>query len=338
MTTPGAHPSTPTTTGAAFVAATGASAPTGQVAKPSADRPAKKVETERRRSPRKEREQASLPARIGAFLFFFVCALAVVIGFQQRANANLIAESGLGYALGIIGGSLMVLLLGYPLRKRAPFMRRTGPVKYWFRVHMWMGVIGPLCVLYHANYQLGSTNSNVALFSMLLVAGSGLIGRFIYTKVHYGLYGEHVTLQALREDSKEARGKLSEEFAFAPRLRGQLQAFESDILAPAKGPVDQIVRWVLLGSKIRTTRRRLRNFALGAIKLRAEQLQWTSRERRQHMRMAKRYIASYLKTVRWVGELGFYERVFSFWHVLHVPLFIMLVLAATLHIVAVHMY
>jgi hypothetical protein len=45
-----------------------------------------------------------------------------------------------------------------------------------------------------------------------------------------------------------------------------------------------------------------------------------------------------LKRVRRVAELGSYERMFSLWHVFHLPFFYMLVVAALIHVLAVHMY
>ena len=95
---------------------------------------------------------------------------------------------------GIIGGSLMLLLLLYSLRKRWSWLRFLGPTPSWFRAHMVLGILGPLCILYHSNFSTGATNSNVALFCMLTVAGSGLVGRYIYAHIHHGLYGRKLQL------------------------------------------------------------------------------------------------------------------------------------------------
>ncbi len=88
------------------------------------------------------------------------------------------AEEGIGYAFGIIGSTMMVLLLLYPARKYWKVMRNAFKVHHWFRLHMVFGVWGPTFILLHSNFNLGSLNSSIALFSMLLVAGSGLIGRY----------------------------------------------------------------------------------------------------------------------------------------------------------------
>ena len=290
-------------------------------------------------TPKSAREEnTGLGARVGAFLFFVTTAVALIFGRLIRDESYLTAEAGLGYALGIVGATLMVLLLTYPLRKRFKFMRNTGPVRHWFRVHMIMGVLGPVAILFHANFQLGSTNSNIALITMLVVAGSGLIGRYMYTKIHYGLYGGRITLNALKEDTEEARAQLSSEFAFAPQIRGRLKEFEEKLVTPARSPIHATLRLLTLGIRIRWTRRQLRAFMKHAITLRARQAGWDAKESRTHQRDGRRYLNAYLGNVRKVVELGFYERIFSFWHVLHFPLFIMLAFAGIVHVFAVHVY
>ena len=138
-------------------------------------------------------------------VFYLLILLIVYIGWQYRGNVYITPEEGPGYALGIIGGSMMLLLLMYPLRKHLRWARSLGPVRHWFRTHMLMGILGPICILYHCNFQLGSTNGNIALFSMLLVAGSGLVGRYFYTKIHYGLYGKKADLAHLSSDAAIAK-------------------------------------------------------------------------------------------------------------------------------------
>ena len=123
---------------------------------------------------------------------------ALYFGWYMPTERYITPKRGLGYALGIIGGSLMLLLLLYSLRKRYTWLRFLGPTPSWFRFHMVLGVLGPLCILYHANFSTGATNSNVALFSMLIVAGSGLVGRYIYAHIHHGLYGRKLELSELR--------------------------------------------------------------------------------------------------------------------------------------------
>jgi uncharacterized iron-regulated membrane protein len=71
----------------------------------------------------------------------------------------------------------MSLLLLYPMVKRTRLFGRVAKAAFWFKWHMVLGVVGPMMIFYHSNFSTGSTNSNIALGYLILVAGSGVIGR-----------------------------------------------------------------------------------------------------------------------------------------------------------------
>ena len=271
-------------------------------------------------------------------VFYLLILLIVYIGWQYRGNVYITPEEGPGYALGIIGGSMMLLLLMYPLRKHLRWARSLGPVRHWFRSHMLMGILGPICILYHCNFQLGSTNGNIALFSMLLVAGSGLVGRYFYTKIHYGLYGKKADLAHLSSDAAIAKSFMDKTFEASPELHAKLQKLERQAVAPLHGFLSGITRvfavslkshWYLITSGP-ALRQAISNSTWGA-KLTAEQ-------RRLYYRQSRFYLHTWLGTVRKVAGLSFYERLFSLWHILHLPFFFMLLISGFVHVYAVHMY
>ncbi|MGD8808464.1 MAG: hypothetical protein PVG24_02605 [Gammaproteobacteria bacterium] len=61
-------------------------------------------------------------------------------------------------------------------------------------------------------------------------------------------------------------------------------------------------------------------------------------ERRRHRITAYDFIEKTLTAVRRIHELSVYERLFGLWHVLYLPFFYMLVVTASIHVLAVHMY
>jgi hypothetical protein len=61
-------------------------------------------------------------------------------------------------------------------------------------------------------------------------------------------------------------------------------------------------------------------------------------EKRVRRREGLAALDRYLLTVRRAAGFSFFERLFALWHVLHVPLFVMLVIAGFTHVVAVHLY
>ena len=119
---------------------------------------------------------------------YLLLALLIVAVYLLRTQQFINPEEGVGYWLGIVGGVMMLSLLIYPLRKRIRLLHVLGPTKHWFRIHMVFGLVGPLLILFHSTFRVGSFNAAVALGCMLLVVASGLTGRFLYRRVHHGLY------------------------------------------------------------------------------------------------------------------------------------------------------
>jgi hypothetical protein len=63
-----------------------------------------------------------------------------------------------------------------------------------------------------------------------------------------------------------------------------------------------------------------------------------ARERDRLESNSRRYAAGRLEKLRKFAQFLLFERLFSIWHVVHYPLFVVLVVAVIVHIVAVHMY
>jgi len=112
-----------------------------------------------------------------------VASILVIGGFFLPLSLYITPKSGLGYYLGITGASMMGLLFLYSARKYFKFMANLANMKTWLHAHIFLGIFGPICILYHSCYSLGATNSNVALWSMVVVSISGFVGRFLYNRV-----------------------------------------------------------------------------------------------------------------------------------------------------------
>ncbi len=280
---------------------------------------------------------SSLAGR-GFPLFFSLIVLAMIFyGWSVRDRGYINAEEGTGYALGIAGGVGMLLQLGYTMRKNVSWMRHMGKVRYWFIIHMLMGVLAPLMILFHANFSLGSLNSNVALFSMLLVVASGIVGRFIYSKIHKGLNGRHLSLNDLRSELASDRHVMQQLFAIDESLPGRLDRWRDRVMKP-RSSLRQFFFLVRLPWLLFVFRMRLkRDMRKALMRLAAEQ-GWAAKEIRQYRRQISNSLLHYVLVLRSVAGFAFYTRLFALWHVLHIPLFTILVVASVFHIIAVHMY
>ena len=256
---------------------------------------------------------------------------ALVLGYAwtQRNEGHITAETGLGYWLGIVGGSLMLALLIYPLRKRLPLLRHLGEIRSWFRWHMILGIVGPVLVILHSNFRLGSLNSRVALITMLIVAGSGIIGRFLYAGIHRGLYGRRSSVR----ECMEALGPIKAAFDLPEsrraEIRAELEAYEARRIG------ERLSLWRAVLNRLS------RPFSRAALRRRImARLSPTAplADERPMRDAFEKALKGYLDAVARAENFSLYERLFALWHLLHLPLFVLLVLAASVHVLAVHLY
>lgn len=271
-------------------------------------------------------------------LGFGLAATLIVAGWLLRDLHGLTAESGLGYLLGIVSVSCMLILLLYPLRKRFKVLKFIGPLPKWFRNHMILGTMAPIAALYHCNFQLGSLNSRIALFSALAVAGSGLIGRFIYSKIHHGLYGRKATLKELLARVKLTVPGEGVMGAIVPELRNRLSEFDRQVLNPPAGILDCITMPFALAIRTRFQRWRLMRFVRTALRHQARNSATVVAHRRQLENAAGEFIRTHLRQVRRVAEFTAYDRLFALWHKVHLPFFLTLLVTVVIHVVVVHVY
>lgn len=274
------------------------------------------------------------PAVIAVVVF-----VALFIGWLQSDEEYLTPDSGLGYWLGIAGSLMMLALLVYSYRKRTPAARGLGSVPIWFRIHMVLGVLGPVLIMFHSNFSLGALNSNVALFTMLTVASSGVVGRYIYGKIHMGLYGRKAAAQEILADVGALRREVGDATRVIDPIFDELDAFGRQILDQSStnaaqslyfGGMMAIRSWLL--------RARLRGEVRRLVDAEGRADGWSWRRRRRRVAEVDEVVTIYLNALLKAAELRFYERLFSLWHVLHLPLFFLMVMAGLVHVWATHRY
>jgi len=116
-----------------------------------------------------------------------------------------------GLAYGIVGSLLMVLMLVYTMRKRIPLLRRLGSLSGWLDFHIFCGVIGPLLVVLHSSFKVGGLVA-LSFWSMVLVALSGFVGRYLYVQFPRRRSGDELDLAEAKALSGEIAERLQNEF------------------------------------------------------------------------------------------------------------------------------
>jgi hypothetical protein len=255
-------------------------------------------------------------------------ALVLVVGTQMPVTSYLSPKSGIGYALGVCGGLLLLLQSVYPFSKRL----------LSFRFLILLGTCAPLLILVHCGFSLGATNSNIALVAMLLVAASGLCGRYFYSKTHSGAQGRqatHIELERRAHEVKERGAKV----LLIPELAERLHHEERELLEVADwvGPGIILAPFCLAG-RYSASRRLLCSYVRTTLDSNAARHKAIAAQRERFEQVTVDYISRSLQATRELAEFRVFEKLFSVWRVLHVPLFLILIAAGIVHVISVHVY
>jgi hypothetical protein len=256
--------------------------------------------------------------------------LYVAVFAYGRLNWNerlYVAEEGLGYFLGLSGGIMMLVALAYTFTRRVALLRPL--LKHMLRIHIFFGIAGPFLVLAHSTFHIGSLNGGIALVSMTLVFLSGVIGRYLYSKIHFGLDGR----KAQAREVAAAWDAGGHDFS-TPRL----DAFHQRMLTPPTDLLHASIRVLLYGVRSRWVRWHTRSDLKRQLRARARAENWTSEALVQQWRDTKQRLRTHFALLKKVALFSAYERFFAFWRHAHVPLLYLLLLSGIVHVIAVHLY
>ena len=221
---------------------------------------------------------------------------------------QLMRPSGrVGQPLGVAGFALMLVPVAYAIRKKVRRLREAGSLKTWLEVHVFCGIVGPVLVSFHTAFKFNGIVS-VAYWSMVLVALSGVVGRYLYLRIPRSLRGQELTRAEI--DARAAR--LSEAIAAARlpnRTLADIEAFERrTVLAETQRA--RVPSWYELAAGEIRLRRQIRQIHRtmrtdGASPLHHE---------------AVALVAERATLLRRTAYLKKTKTLFDLWHVFHMPL------------------
>ena len=126
------------------------------------------------------------PRRRGRELWYALAAIVAVTALYvvvyTQAGHFPTASSWVGHGIGVAGFILMLMTATlYSLRKLRSDAS-WGSTASWLKFHMVTGLVGPYMVLLHTAMRFHGLAGLTMLLTLVVVA-SGLVGRFIYTRV-----------------------------------------------------------------------------------------------------------------------------------------------------------
>ncbi len=154
-----------------------------------------------------------------------------------------------------------------------------------------------------------------------------------------GLYGRKAEAQDILAEAEALRQSLGHEMEAANYVAEELNLFSKKIATNMPtGLFSSLWRGGVLSVQTRFISMRLMREAWRLVQIEGKARGWSRRERRKRSAHIGKIIRLYFDAVLKAAEFTFYERLFSLWHVFHLPLIFLMVAAAVVHVWAVHQY
>ncbi len=219
----------------------------------------------------------------------------------------------IGHGLGILGTLMVLLLLLYTARKRFKFMSRWGDLRIWLRYHIFLGVAGPILITLHTSFKFNGLVS-ISYWSMVAVALSGVVGRYLYQQIPRNMLGETMDADEIENRNAEILVELSTNYGLGEKAVTALEYLATGTLSQHSAPTAML----LLPLVNLFLARKLQSFLLGnniEPDPRALDLcrQWVLQTRR-------------LMLFNQIRDL------FHYWHVFHKPFAIIMILIMVVHV------
>ncbi len=223
------------------------------------------------------------------------------------------------HGLGIIGSTMMLMLLLYSLRKRTRIFKNWGRMNRWLNVHIYFGIMGPLFVILHSTFKLSGLVA-VSFWSMIAVAVSGFIGRFLYVQIPRNIVGVELSMEEANQFNLQLKSQIMRRYGLEEEEIASLEGligvrFKSASLF--KTLILFLFTDILLFFRRRIILKKIRvGFKLPDEKIR-------------------QLINLTVQKAKFERRLFFWNqihRIFHYWHVIHKPFAIIMFLVMFIHV------
>ena len=254
-------------------------------------------------------------------------ALLFRLGILNDYSLPVEPGKGLWRDLGWAGSGMMVLLMTYSLRKRVAFFKPFGPLRYWLGFHMYLGIVGPVLVTVHTTFKLGGIIST-AFWCMLVTVCFGIMGRYIYRQIPRNVSGAEMEVDELDSAVQLLDDELLH-FMSVPNLSRLLKviSFSDEKIEETRCPIT-VTLWMMKEDlRNRFKVRRLR----GILK---ERTALSKAELEEVLTLLKQKAA----ILRRRGLLKTSHTMLHYWHIMHIPLALVMFLLMFVHIVVHYLF
>ena len=226
----------------------------------------------------------------------------------------------IGHGLGIVGSALLIILFLYSVRKRFRFMHDKGDIRYWLNYHIWMGISGPLLVIFHTSFKFGGIVA-ISFWSMTAVALSGVFGRYIYIQIPRTKTGKTMNAKEIDEQDNRFDQTLKSDFNLDAQSTDKLLSlFNRDSLADKKG-LSGLFYLILNDIQLPFKLNKLLKEIKAAGKIPSSQLKSIRKIAKERAVLRRR-----------VAFLQSAHKLLHHWHLIHRPFALVMILIMLIHV------
>ena len=226
----------------------------------------------------------------------------------------------LGHGFGIFGTTFMLLGVSlYMIRKRFRTFSRIGLLKNWLEFHIYLCTIGPILILFHTAFKFGGIVA-ISFWSMAAVFLSGVLGRFIYLQIPRSIEGKVLSLSDLQTENNFLSEQLKNKYDIGSSLQTKIEKLV-DINSYRS---IQIKNLFLIMAKDFFSKR----FLLKELKKELIENGIEKKERKAILKLS----SSKVLLARRIGLLSVMQKVFNYWHIIHLPFALIMLVFMVIHV------
>jgi hypothetical protein len=222
------------------------------------------------------------------------------------------------HGLGVVGATMIIVGVAmYSSRKRMKSLRDVGKLSVWLEIHIVLCLLGPILVIYHTTFKAGGIAA-ISLWTMLSVASSGIIGRFLYVLIPRNTVGGELSRGQINEEFDRISKVLLRTEEGKQVLNGLDERF-SAIERPRS-----IMGTIRCFLKLQTIKRETERRTVQLLRSRT-----LSRELSRDLRNAAHARVRLLQKSILLIQV---ERLFFLWHAIHLPFSIIMLITLVVHV------
>ncbi len=262
---------------------------------------------------------------LGAYIYFVVDGLQYYrTPYQERPfheDYRILRPAGFqGHGFGIVGSAMMLFMLLYSVRKRTRFFGEWGSLSRWLDIHIYFGIMGPLLIILHTSFKVQGLVA-VSFWSMIAVASSGILGRYLYLQIPRNREGDELNLQQIMALDESFNRDLQDTLNLDEEKLFRLEEIVKSHLDKPRSTFS-----LLLGMLLRDLLRPLQVYKLK--RTISKELRITEPYLHRVVQLAWRKMS----LERRIVLLNQIQQLFHYWHVFHKPFALIMYLIMFVHV------